>query len=400
MTAVQVDPDELTSISESMVSAICHDVDAYAALDESVKRDLVSLNIHNAQLFLDVVNRCRMPSDAQLDELAFAARQRFRQGVPLPSLLRAYRLGGHEMWKRISHHRPDLDHHMLTDTTLCYIDCASTVAEHAYTSEQADTISSRIESTRMLLSRLVRDDFETETDRRGAIHALGLDLGRPHLAVIGFAGTAGHPVQDALTDLLDAIGRVLPVAASTPLPRGAIALVPATHSSGLSGILRRAVRERSTPEATVTVGIGRPATGEDGLLGTIREAERAWAVGEILFPHRVIHEYDEMRSYDLFRHDDAVSEFVDSVLADFARHDEHHRGELVRTLQTYFAVGMNRRAAASRLGIHPNTLDHRLRKASQVGGVEVTDPELSFRFQLAIRLLPISTRHSWPTEVR
>jgi sugar diacid utilization regulator len=401
VTAIQVGLDELTSISRSMLSAICHDVDAYAALDESIKRDLVSVNVRNAQLFLQVADQRRMPTDAQLDVLAAAARQRFRQGVPLPSLLRAYRIGGHQMWKRVSHDRPDLDQHVLTDTTLCYIECASTVAEHAYTAEQHDMINSRAESTRMLLSRLARDDFETETDRRDAIRMLGLDLGHPHVAVIiGVAGITANSNEDSVADLVDDIGGLLPVVAGAPLPQGAIALVPATHSGGMSAVLAGAMRRRPVPDAAVTVGIGRPATGEDGLLATMREAQRARVVGEILFPNRLVYEYDTMRGYDLFRHDAAVDEFVDSVLADFARHDEESRGELIRTLHVYFTLGMNRRAAASQLGIHPNTLDHRLRKASQVGGIAVTDPELSFRFQLAIRLLPMSARKSWLTDLR
>jgi DNA-binding PucR family transcriptional regulator len=58
---------------------------------------------------------------------------------------------------------------------------------------------------------------------------------------------------------------------------------------------------------------------------------------------------------------------------------------------------MNRRVAAIRLGIHPNTLDYRLRKASEVASMEVTDPELSFRFQLAVRLLPLCAKKSWLT---
>jgi sugar diacid utilization regulator len=404
-------PDELASISQGMLSAICRDVNDYAALDESVKLDLVSVNVRNAQLFLQVADQCQMPTDAQLDVLAAAARQRFRQGVPLPSVLRAYRIGGHELWKRISHDRPDLDQHVLADTTLSYIDCASTVAEHAYTAEQRYMISSRSESTRMLLSRLVRDDFETEAGRRDAIRQLGLDLDSPYVAVvIGTDEVTAEPGESTMACLVDVVGRVLPLVAAAPLPQGGIALVPATYSGGLNAVLAEAMRRPSASGAPasrsalaaggVTIGIGRPGVGEDGLLATIREAQRARVVGEILFPSRMVYEYEAMRSYDLFRRDEAVDEFVDSVLGAFARHDEQGRGELIRTLHVYFTLGMNRRAAARRLDIHPNTLDHRLRKAGQVGGAAITDPARSFRFQLAIHLLPMSGRKSWLAHVR
>lgn len=381
-----------------MLSAICQDVGEYAALDDSAKRDLVSVNVHTARLFLEVIDRHLMPTDAQLEKLAAAARERFRQGVPLPSLLRAYQVGGHEMWKHVSQDWPDLDHYLLTDSTLSYINCASTVAEHAYTAERDDMLNSRSEATRMLLSRVVRDDFENASDRRGAVHALGLDPNRPHIAVIiGAPCAAAGAGEDALAGVLDDIQRVVPVAVCSVLGQDAIALIPATHSNGVGALLSSAIRQRTPQADMLTVGIGRPTAGDDGLLATVREAERARVVGEILFRNRTVHEYGSLGCYDLFRHDEAIDEFVDSVLADFARHDEQCPGELIRTLHAYFTLGMNRRATATRLGIHPNTVDYRLRKASEVADVQVTDPELSFRFQLAIRLLPISARKSWLT---
>ncbi|WP_414710583.1 helix-turn-helix domain-containing protein [Pseudonocardia sp.] len=60
-------------------------------------------------------------------------------------------------------------------------------------------------------------------------------------------------------------------------------------------------------------------------------------------------------------------------------------------------VPARQRATATRLGIHPNTLDYRLQKAAQVGGIDITNSEKSFRFQLAVRLLPICSRKSWLT---
>lgn len=398
MTAVHVGPAELTAISRSMLSAICRNVDAYAALEEPARQDLVSVNVQNAQLFLQVADRRVLPTEAQLEVLASAARRRFRQGVPLPSLLRAYRVGGYVMWKQLSRDRTDLDQYSLSDLTMCYIELSSTAAEHAYIAEQAETVSSRAGSTRMLLSRLIRDDFESEAGRRAAAQGLGVDLERPHLALaIGGAGISASPGEGTFAGMLDHVGRILPVAVGAPLPEGAVALLPATHSSGVSAVLSGVMRGLTGPDAAVTVGIGRPAAGEDGLLATLREAQRARVIGEILFPGRRVFEYDALRRYDLFRDGDAVDEFVDSVLAGLARHDERNHGGLLRTLHVYFTLGMNRRAAASRLGIHPNTLDHRLRKASDVSGVGITDPELSFRFQLAMRLLPVSGRKSWLT---
>jgi hypothetical protein len=383
-----------------MLRAICRDVDEYAGLGDLVKRDLVITNIDTARLFLEVVDRRQMPTTAQLDVLASAARERARQGIPLAALLRAYRVGAHAMWARLSGARPDLDHRLLTDSTLRYIDCASSAAEVAYLAERDIMLNSLAETTRSTLSRLLEDDFESARARRGAVRALGLNPACPHVAaVIAATSSVADPkaVDPELIGVLREVRQSMPSAACAKLRQGLVLLAPAGHTDGVSSLLRAALRRRSTGANLLSVGIGRPLSGDDGPRETMREAERAQAIGEILFPGRVIHEYDATGMLDLFRHGEAVNEFVENVLAEYARHDRKARGELVRTLHAYFTLGMNRRATATRLGIHPNTLDYRLRKAAQVGDIGVTNAEQSFRFQLAVRLLPICSRKSWLT---
>ena len=67
--------------------------------------------------------------------------------------------------------------------------------------------------------------------------------------------------------------------------------------------LLRAALQRGSPNANLlSVGIGRSLSGDDGPRATVREAERVRAIGEILFPDRVIHEYDATDLLNLFQH--------------------------------------------------------------------------------------------------
>jgi hypothetical protein len=54
---------------------------------------------------------------------------------------------------------------------------------------------------------------------------------------------------------------------------------------------------------------------------------------------------------------------------------EAGRSDLLRTVSTYVSLGCDRRTAAERLHIHPNTLDHRLRRAQKLTGLDLDDPE-------------------------
>ena len=51
------------------------------------------------------------------------------------------------------------------------------------------------------------------------------------------------------------------------------------------------------------------------------------------------------------------------------------RGELRKTVATYVALRRDRQETAELLHIHPNTLDNRLRRAHELTGLDLDDPE-------------------------
>jgi DNA-binding PucR family transcriptional regulator len=55
--------------------------------------------------------------------------------------------------------------------------------------------------------------------------------------------------------------------------------------------------------------------------------------------------------------------------------DGNTRGDLLRTVATYVALHRDRQDTAERLHVHPNTLDHRLRRARELTGLDLDDPE-------------------------
>ena len=60
------------------------------------------------------------------------------------------------------------------------------------------------------------------------------------------------------------------------------------------------------------------------------------------------------------------------------------RGDLLDTLRTFLATGLDRRRTAERLHIHPNTVDYRLRRTTALTGLSATHgPDLP-RIQAAL----------------
>ncbi|MBB5159668.1 PucR family transcriptional regulator [Saccharopolyspora phatthalungensis] len=396
MTTPQPRLEDFGEIGHYVTDAIRAANPDYADLDEAVLADVVQTNVANARIYVHAVVHQRRPSSGDLASLADAARRRVHQGIALDAMLRAYRIGARAMWEKLSESRPDLDHRVLTDWTLRYIDWVSSEAAEAYLAERDSMLNSHLETTKLLLARVVEGDFATSDERDAALRALGIDPAIPHVAaVVGPTGRAESTLDGPLLEIVQEIRRLIPTATAGLLRRGAVILVPTAATGGLEALLCGAVGRSFGDTRVISAGVGRPTPSAAGLADAVREAERARALGEILFPRQRVHSYESLVFYDLFRQGEPVDTFIETVLGEHLGADRTGRVDLVRTLYVYFTLGMNRKAAANRLGIHPNTLDYRLQQATRASGVSLTSPEESFRFQLAVRLLPICTQTSW-----
>lgn len=375
------DFDDFDATGQLLLDTIVAAHPEYAALPEEVYADVLAANVANARVYHQVVTRQRQPTDADLAQVTAGARRRVHQGVSLEALLRSYRIGARAMWRTMRESRPDLDDAELTDWTLRWLDWVSSAAESAFLAEQGLLVDSQRDRTRLLITRIVEDDFTGDAERTAALEALGLRADDPHVGVVAAGG-------EGLLELVAALTRVVPRSVGAVLRRGAVVLVPASSVEALCAVVDDVLVRLGATGAAATVGLGRPTASAHGLAASVREAERARALGSILAPERRTHPYDAIEFFDLFREDGRVEGFVRQVLGEHLAAPQS-RTDLLSTLYTYFTLGMNRAAAARRLGIHPNTLDYRLRRARASYGADLTSPEYSFRFQLAVRLLPL-----------
>jgi sugar diacid utilization regulator len=68
-------------------------------------------------------------------------------------------------------------------------------------------------------------------------------------------------------------------------------------------------------------------------------------------------------------------------------HDREHGTELVATLRAFFDAVGDIRVASEQLGVHVNTVRHRIRRAQQLAGLDLGDADERLLAELQVRLL-------------
>ncbi|WP_406135724.1 PucR family transcriptional regulator [Streptomyces sp. NBC_01089] len=83
-------------------------------------------------------------------------------------------------------------------------------------------------------------------------------------------------------------------------------------------------------------------------------------------------------------------------LARLVDYDQQHESQLVDTLRVWLSAFGDVPAAAEAMYVHQNTFRYRLRRATEVAGADLTDPDVRFALMLQLRLLPGFTSGSTP----
>ena len=73
-----------------------------------------------------------------------------------------------------------------------------------------------------------------------------------------------------------------------------------------------------------------------------------------------------------------------ALISPLREHDRARGSDLVRTLKTYFATGMNASEAADRLFLHRNSMLYRLERIQALTGLDMKDDRVALALQLGL----------------
>ncbi len=143
-------------------------------------------------------------------------------------------------------------------------------------------------------------------------------------------------------------------------------------------------RRLGTP---LTVGLGRPYPDPQGVKSSYQEAEQALSMGGRLFGPASFTYFGDMDIYRLLfalRPSGELGSFYQEHLGRLVEYDRRRGGELLKTLDALLRQP-TLAATATALKVHRNTLLYRLRRISQLTGLDLEDPETRLSLSLAFR---------------
>jgi hypothetical protein len=363
---------DVPALTDSLLDVFRTEIPAYSELPAAVLHGQIrEITERSIEMFVAWINEGGESTPRELDALRESAVNRASEGLALPDVLRAYRIGMRECASAlIAAAATPAERDALVGLgwlMMDYIDRVSSVAADAYMAVRQHDVSEEARRSRELLDRLCAGDAIDESLRE-------------------FARSRGFPLLDVYR----------PFALAAPD-------VPAHAHSQLAGSLRLAGR-LALSEGDLVVGLASPEES-----GAVLGADRhVLALGRPVGRPRLAAELEQARSLLALALDSghragrvhARDFLIDLVLRDSAaaagllqehvvemleRPEPMRRLDAIPTLEAYLASGLDRRGAAQRLGVHPNTVDHRLARIAEASGVDPRSPDGLALVVLALR---------------
>ncbi|MFZ0039958.1 MAG: helix-turn-helix domain-containing protein [Solirubrobacteraceae bacterium] len=349
------------TLAERIVARVRVEIAGYGRLPRDVvDGQVMDVARSNVELLVGAIHSSRAVTETELEPFRASAHERASQGMSLEDVLHAYRLGGRLVWEElIAAARPD-EHGALpalAGLVMDYLDRVSTAVANAYLEERQHLVSDEEHRLRVLLEALCGEEPIDSSERR-QLGSVGLAAGSSYRPFAATVPGEGAPAHSRLAGRLRG--------------HGILAVSEGDRVFGVMAVDHQAsIGSRAGEEAMVAVG---DTSARPELEAGLEEARLAADLGVRTGRSGVFQVSDLIPELLLARSPRLAEQLGRRALRPLLTGSVGRRPDLLETLRALFAAGLERRQAAASLHIHPNTLDYRLRRISQLTGLSLTRP--------------------------
>jgi len=366
----------LPQISERTVAAICEREEGYRE-ERLIPLAELRRSVHDSlQEYLAALTRIPQEQAPSREQAWATGRSRAELGVPLESVLRAYRLGGGVIWDALleeARSRPEPPTDQLMEAAVVVwemTDELSAAVGQAYRHAEAGMLS-RDRTRRQALLQGLFTGMATERDLVFAAESLSLPEKGPYMVA----------VAEPALGTVEAVAR--------PLLTHGIRSEWTRQEERLAGLLAlgraslETVKQSLGELAPLRAGLS-PAVGSLAQVGTAyRQAELAVRA---IPPHQhLITSLDErLPSAILISSPELAQRLAQRVFGAIFELPGGERSLLLRTLRSYFDLGGSVAEVADRFPCHRNTVFNRLARIRELTGLNPGLPRDAAQLVLAL----------------
>lgn len=393
---------KLGPLTEAMLNSLKTDTPNYSdapppELSPEIQAMLHEMIRSNVDNWFQMLFEGRAPAERDLAPAVAYARKRFHQGVALPDLLQNFRSGATAVWMvlvRNLQHEPALQSEVfmnLSSFVLLHTDLLGQVLSQSYLAEESRSREWRDRSRQNICS-LIFENPENRSRFEALAGEFGIDPNGRRIAIA--IRPQGEMLKEVNTHRLEElVSRVKETfsaqRASLFCLRRETVVFWLVADSGYHPLQQEEDLVKhceallaAHPELIQATGIGVPAMEATGWKRSAEQSVSAITLALAAGAKAGVHcfsAYVLENSVQAQKRDLEVLETLLSLIQEDA--------VLIPTLRTWLTTpGLTRKAAAAALGIHPNTLDYRLKKIEQLTGANLSDMSWLARFHVALRM--------------
>jgi hypothetical protein len=361
---------DLGRMADRMIAAYRAEIPVYAELSPSILDGRIrTATIKGMELFAAWIGTERPLGDRELGILQESARADARDGIPLEDLLHAYRIGGLVAWQQAREVIHEEEWEAQVYGSRFYVEYAERVAT---------------EVSRAYLEERERLESAQEDRYRALLVALTASAEPIPPKLIELARQSGFAVEDSYRPFAAAYGAADPRNADLARELRAERVLAITEGQSVAGLAPAAFETESLQRPGITFAVGE-ALERDRLGGALDDLRLAVEVGLESGSTGEVGS-DQYFLERLLRGSPRVAGMVqERVFKPLDQEDGGEPSELLKTVAAFLASNLERKTTAERLGIHPNTLDYRLRQFRELTGLDLSRTDDRTLVILALR---------------
>ena len=150
------------------------------------------------------------------------------------------------------------------------------------------------------------------------------------------------------------------------------------------------LKETINPEMQLKIGVGKPYDNIRNINRSFQEAREALKICQFSFKTNVVF-FEDLGFYKILSEKNRgdLEHFVEELLRPVFEYDRTKKGDLLNTLETYFATNRNLKLTSTRLFTHYNTILYRIKKIEDLTGISLANPDNALNLEIAINILKL-----------